>query len=233
MFLVLYNLLRRRFAGNLVFLMRGADAHQRHLYPLELQTNRRFLPGADAARIMFDHYEEAAEFAVGAAVAAFPHERNVSDLSTMLRVELSKYHRVLQYAVAAGLAATPFLRHEVMIYTGEYYDETKMPYDMLIAGVEHLGHYYKNRMESTKLASGVVPCIKQIVDQLSKSRLRNSLSGGDQPVAQAPWEAPPDPKSITPLLLDKQAFDVVLAAATTDEDRRSINIVQKKLTQAK
>lgn len=110
--------------GNLCMLLRGCDAHQRMISPLELKTNADALPGAAAAGLMA---------AKGPPTAQVLCEQLKDKLSSngrgphglclveLLKLEVGKVHRLLQYATAAGLKKN-FLSQDALLVMLELYE---------------------------------------------------------------------------------------------------------------
>lgn len=113
--------------GNLCMLLRGCDAHQRMISPLELKTNAAALPGAAPALVMA---------AKGQAAVDRLCEQMVEDLRTaekqcrglplvdLLKLEVSKVHRLLQYATAAGLKKNFLNTHALQVMLELYEVQT-------------------------------------------------------------------------------------------------------------
>lgn len=118
--------------GNLVFLFRAADAHDRLISPLELQTNKHHLPGHQAARTMAILEQQALQYAVEeqedqgrdkakpGTAKKIPENQTELFRSELLKFEIRRLHRILQFTCAARLR-------------GEVLDKqsTKVMYDLL------------------------------------------------------------------------------------------------------
>lgn len=92
--------------GNLCMLLRGCDAHQRMISSLELKTNSQALPGAAAASVMALKGPAAAEALceqLKQKVTVNRQEGGGLCPVSLLKLEVDKVHRLLQYAAAAGL----------------------------------------------------------------------------------------------------------------------------------
>lgn len=109
--------------GNLCMLLRGCDAHQRMISPLELKTNAEALPGAAAAGVMASKGTAAAEaickqLAEDLKLSKTPHGLCPVEL---LKLEVGKVHRLLQFATAAGLKKN-FLSKDALLVMLELYE---------------------------------------------------------------------------------------------------------------
>lgn len=109
--------------GNLCMLLRGCDAHQRMISPLELKTNAEALPGAAAAGVMASKGTAAAEaickqLAEDLKLSKTPHGLCPVEL---LKLEVGKVHRLLQFATAAGLKKN-FLSRDALLVMLELYE---------------------------------------------------------------------------------------------------------------
>eukprot|EP00921_Rhytidocystis_pertsovi_P020728 GHVQ01033058.1.p1 GENE.GHVQ01033058.1~~GHVQ01033058.1.p1 ORF type:complete len:365 (+),score=48.26 GHVQ01033058.1:93-1187(+) len=208
--------------GDMVFLLRGADSSQRYVYPLELQTNHAHLPGAAAAKIMFEKKDEAIQFTRD---YVFGKEGNGTNLGLrrddagvgeIVSEEIARFHRVLQYGVAAQM--TSFMRPEVMEYNAELYSEMGVDVDILIGSMDSMKNFYSEYIRGDQWNQVFEPAIGSVVDVLVhiKQTLANrngGVSGRGQQHEEVPttWEAAADPRTMTPLLV---AFETTQAAQT-------------------
>ncbi|KAL8441671.1 hypothetical protein Emag_006963 [Eimeria magna] len=131
--------------GNLCMLLRGCDAHQRMISPLELKTNAAALPGAAGALMMVKRGPAAEEALCkqfkekeDGTGEACSHVHRVA----LLRLEVGKLHRLLQYATAAGLKKG-FLNQDAMQVMLELYEETGLNSENILKVVEALKDFYK------------------------------------------------------------------------------------------
>lgn len=174
-------------SGSLVFLLRGADSSQRYIYPLEIETNRHELPGAEAALAMFEQKDAA----ILAAQSATDRASN-QGASDLLHEEIARYHRVLQYAVAVD--EPRFMRKDVWDYTTELYDEIGVDAQAIATGVLSFKDFYKERLKSTGNKQ-VAACVDSLVGALQETKkYKRPLVAA----TQRKFEAPPEPASIFP-----------------------------------
>ncbi|KAL8271367.1 hypothetical protein Esti_004701 [Eimeria stiedai] len=136
--------------GNLCMLLRGCDAHQRMISPLELKTNAAALPGAAGALVMVTRGPAAEE----ALCKQFKEEEERTGETcsqvhrvALLRLEVGKLHRLLQYATAAGLKKG-FLNQDAMQVMLELYEETGLNSENILKVVEALKDFYKVTRQS-------------------------------------------------------------------------------------
>ncbi|KAL8436559.1 hypothetical protein ACSSS7_001637 [Eimeria intestinalis] len=136
--------------GNLCMLLRGCDAHQRMISPLELKTNAAALPGAAGALVMVQKGPAAEE----ALCKQFKEKEEGNEEAcshvhrvALLRLEVGKLHRLLQYATAAGLKKG-FLDHDAMQVMLELYEETGLNSENILRVVEALKDFYKVTQEA-------------------------------------------------------------------------------------
>lgn len=109
--------------GNLCMLLRGCDAHQRMISPLELKTNGESLPGATAAGMMAAKGIPAAEALceqLGESLKLTKGPHGVCPVE-LLKLEVGKVHRLLQFATAAGLKKN-FLNSDALLVMLELYE---------------------------------------------------------------------------------------------------------------
>lgn len=110
--------------GNLCMLLRGCDAHQRMISPLELKTNAHALPGAVPAGVMAAKGPAAAKALceqLKDKVASKGEECHGLHLVELLNLEVDKVHRLLQYGTAAGLKKN-FLNQDALQVMLELYE---------------------------------------------------------------------------------------------------------------
>eukprot|EP00922_Rhytidocystis_sp_ex-Travisia-forbesii_P061974 GHVS01091779.1.p1 GENE.GHVS01091779.1~~GHVS01091779.1.p1 ORF type:complete len:354 (+),score=75.01 GHVS01091779.1:133-1194(+) len=201
--------------GNLSFLFRGADSSQRYIYPLEIQTNREYLPGAEAAHVMFAKREESVEFARTAVFGKQEQDGEGSDVGRfglsstsvvgeMIYEDIARFHRVLQYGVAAAMPT--FMREEVLAYNKDLYAEIGMNFDALIVGVEALSEFSSQHIRGDQWDNAFQPGIRYLVNRLA--RMQQEVVSSPTPAHSGPvplpttWEAPVDPRTLVPLLID-------------------------------
>lgn len=134
--------------GNLCMLLRGCDAHQRMISPLELKTNAQALPGAAAAGVMAAKGTAAAEALceqLGESLKLGKGPHGVCPVE-LLKLEVGKVHRLLQFATAAGLKKN-FLSSDALLVMLELYEEVGLNSDHIVQVVKGLRDFYQKEME--------------------------------------------------------------------------------------
>eukprot|EP00918_Siedleckia_nematoides_P017868 GHVU01038269.1.p1 GENE.GHVU01038269.1~~GHVU01038269.1.p1 ORF type:complete len:281 (+),score=32.14 GHVU01038269.1:1078-1920(+) len=147
-------------SSNAVLLLRGADSHQRLLYPLELETNKYDIKGAGAALVMFNKREEAVSHMRATADAAAAGKRADGGLQ-MLKEDMDTYYRVIQLGTAAGLR--DYVRADVMRYAAELYQDVGADTETLVKAVEALKEFFLGSMDATGYKECFVPAVDGFV----------------------------------------------------------------------
>ncbi|KAL8451728.1 hypothetical protein Emed_001890 [Eimeria media] len=190
--------------GNLCMLLRGCDAHQRMISPLELKTNAAALPGAAGALVMVTRGPAAEE----ALCKQFKEKEEGAGETcshlhrvALLRLEVGKLHRLLQYATAAGLKKD-FLDQDAMQVMLELYEETGLNSENILKVVEALKDFYKAEMDASSFQTFFMPAYEEVITQF-KELLRPTVK---VPVTSLPFEPKPDPRTLTPLVVNIMDF---------------------------
>ncbi|XP_026190620.1 uncharacterized protein LOC34623529 [Cyclospora cayetanensis] len=196
--------------GNLCMLLRGCDAHQRMISPLELKTNAEALPGAAAAGLMAAKGSAAAEAlceqlkekirAPGAPEGA-PHGVCAVEL---LKLEVEKVHRLLQYATAAGLKKN-FLSRDALVVMRELYEELGLDSDLIVKVLQGLKEFYKAEMDKASFQDFFLPAFEEVIAKFDETKqlVRHAEK---IPFESLPFEPTPDPRTLTPLVVDIMSF---------------------------
>ncbi|KAL8440462.1 hypothetical protein Efla_005604 [Eimeria flavescens] len=231
--------------GNLCMLLRGCDAHQRMISPLELKTNAAALPGAAAALVMASK-GPAAERALCEQqkedLKASEDACNKVERVALLALEVGKLHRLLQYATAAGLKEN-FLSQDAMQVMLELYEVQLAALTTVWRGICLPAGGSEGQGESNRLASGYESALAgsrlfaAVAAAGNGPQERDDLQGLGRtqellrapalpavealflfvhlmllqpaekvPVTSLPFEPPPDPRTLTPLVVNIMDF---------------------------
>ncbi|CDJ46507.1 hypothetical protein, conserved [Eimeria brunetti] len=171
--------------GNLCMLLRGCDAHQRMLAPLELKTNAHALPGAAAAGVMAAKGVAAAEALceqMREQLASSKGPHGVCPVE-LLKLEVGKVHRLLQFATAAGLKKN-FLSSDALRVMLELYEK---------------------EMDANSFNTFFMPAYEEVVAKFSETK-KLVKPAEKVPYSSLPFEPTPDPRTIAPLAVDIMQF---------------------------
>lgn len=193
--------------GNLCMLLRGCDAHQRMISPLELKTNADALPGAAAAGIMATRGPAAAE-----ALCEQLKDKLSSNgrgppglcLVELLKLEVGKVHRLLQYATAAGLKKN-FLSQDALLVMLELYEEAGLDSEYIINVLQGLRDFYKGEMDKANFTDFFLPAYEEVIAKFQETK-KLVRPAEKLPVTSLPFEPTPDPRTLTPLVVDIMSF---------------------------
>ncbi|CDJ32686.1 LOW QUALITY PROTEIN: uncharacterized protein EMH_0013330 [Eimeria mitis] len=171
--------------GNLCMLLRGCDAHQRMISPLELKTNAEALPGAAAAGVMAAKGTGAAEVLceqLGESLKLSKGPHGVCPVE-LLKLEVGKVHRLLQYATAAGLKKN-FLSSDALLVMLELYER---------------------EMDEKSFNTFFLPAYDEVLAKFSDAK-KLVKPAEKVPFSSLPYEPTPDPRTLTPLVVDIMQF---------------------------
>lgn len=193
--------------GNLCMLLRGCDAHQRMISPLELKTNEAALPGANAARLMASKGPAAAQALCEQLKDKLGNNRQSNNgicLVNLLSLEVEKMHRLLQYATAAGLKKN-FLNQDALIVMLELYEEVGLDNKYISKVLHGLKEFYKGEMDSTSFTGFFLPAFEEVIFQFEEAK-KHVRPTEKVPYSSLPFEPTPDPRTLTPLVVDIMSF---------------------------
>lgn len=193
--------------GNLCMLLRGCDAHQRMISPLELKTNAEALPGAIPAGLMAAKGPAAAKALcerLKDKVASSAEECQGLRRLELLSLEVDKVHRLLQYATAAGLKKN-FLNQDALQVMLELYEEAGLHSENIVKVVEGLKDFYQGEMDAVSFKEFFMPAYDEVIAKLQEAK-RLVRPAEKIPVASLPFEPMPDPRTVTPLVVDIMGF---------------------------
>ncbi|KAF8823034.1 hypothetical protein IE077_001103 [Cardiosporidium cionae] len=193
--------------GNIVYLLRGADASQRLLYPIEIETNRPFLMGADDALTMFHRNNEAMQFIKDAVLRDFPHLNQKESVKEIFNEDMIRFHRVLQYGVATGLTKG-FMRPEVLEYNAKLYHEIGMNYNVLESGIRYLKEFYKGKIKASHWQEIFEPCWSYLYNSVAgmKHHRLSKYTEGNENLRN--FEREPEIGTMTPLIVQLKNVDI-------------------------
>lgn len=192
--------------GNLCMLLRGCDAHQRMISPLELKTNAEGLPGATAAGVMVAKGTAAAEALceqLGESLKLSKGPHGVCPVE-LLKLEVGKVHRLLQFAAAAGLKKN-FLSIDALLMMLELYEEVGLNSDHIVHVVKGLRDFYQKEMDEKSFNTFFLPAYDEVIAKFSEAK-KLVKHAEKVPYSSLPYEPTPDPRTITPLAVDIMQF---------------------------
>ncbi|CDI74109.1 hypothetical protein, conserved [Eimeria praecox] len=166
-------------------LLAGCDAHQRMISPLELKTNAEGLPGATAAGVMVAKGTAAAEALceqLGESLKLSKGPHGVCPVE-LLKLEVGKVHRLLQFAAAAGLKKN-FLSIDALLMMLELYEK---------------------EMDEKSFNTFFLPAYDEVIAKFSEAK-KLVKHAEKVPYSSLPYEPTPDPRTITPLAVDIMQF---------------------------
>nr|PIL98915.1 hypothetical protein TGCOUG_222270 [Toxoplasma gondii COUG] len=189
--------------GNLMFLFRAADAHDRLLSPLELHTNVHHLPGADAARVMVALEPEALEAAGAQADSGVQTAQTQNFPRELLKFEVRRLHRLLQFACAGQLRGEFLSRASTKVML-DLFQEADLPLSTVLDAFTEMSKFYEKKMPAEVFKTHFKPSLDALVSQLldiQKEYVAEEKS--PRPVlSEVTFEPEPDSRTLTPLLVD-------------------------------
>ncbi|PHJ15598.1 hypothetical protein CSUI_010590 [Cystoisospora suis] len=217
--------------GNLVFLFRAADAHDRLISPLELQTNKHHLPGHQAARTMAILEQQALQYAVEEEEADEHHGRdkakpsaakipeNQTELfrSELLKFEVRRLHRILQFTCAAKLRGEVLDRQSAKVMY-DLLNEASLSLETVLKAFDRVSLFYQKEMKEEDFNEHFKPALEELKAQLldlykeSLEDQKDSEKKKSFVVASETlkYEPNPDPRTLAPLLVDVTQMGNVL-----------------------
>ncbi|PFH33759.1 hypothetical protein BESB_079750 [Besnoitia besnoiti] len=193
--------------GNLMFLYRAADAHERLISPLELHTNSHHLPGAEAARVMATFEPEALEAAVPpeADKEKPPQDERKVFARELLKFEVRRLHRLLQFACAGELRGEILNRDSTKVMF-ELLQEAGLPLSSVLEAFDRMNKFYEKKMPAAAYKTHYMPSLDSLKSQLldiQKAFVAEEKAVTSRHVlSEVTFEPEPDPRTLTPLLLD-------------------------------
>jgi len=189
-------------SSNMALLLRGADSAQRLLYPLEVETNKHDVEYTDFVLAMYERSDEALKFAQDGVFENF-RELNPNDKGTgqMIAEDLKWFHRLLQYAIAAGVPQ--FMRPEMLQFLSDLYHESEMNFDALNLGCKKLKEYYKKVIPEDGWSPSLERSFDVLTSTIDKLRKQPAYALDKRSSKPMEMEADPEPGSVSPLLVDE------------------------------
>ncbi|CDI76199.1 hypothetical protein, conserved [Eimeria acervulina] len=223
--------------GNLCMLLRGCDAHQRMISPLELKTNGESLPGATAAGMMAAKGIPAAEALceqLGESLKLTKGPHGVCPVE-LLKLEVGKVHRLLQFATAAGLKKN-FLNSDALLVMLELYEEVGLNSDHIVHVIKGLKDFYQARllllqlllqeeelqlllkeMDEKSFSTFFLPAYEEVIAKFGEAK-KMVKHAEKVPFSSLPYEPTPDPRTVAPLVVDIMQFKDKLLLAFLSAD---------------
>ncbi|CBZ50091.1 conserved hypothetical protein [Neospora caninum Liverpool] len=192
--------------GNLMFLYRAADAHERLISPLELHTNAHHLPGAAAARTMVSLEPEALEAAVppDSGVATDKQATQQAFAHELLKFEVRRLHRLLQFA-CAGQVRGEFLNRASTKVMLDLIQEAGVPLSTILDAFTLMSKFYEKKMPADAFKNHFKPSLDALVSQLleiEKEFAAEEKTTSRPVLSKVTFEPEPDSRTLTPLLVD-------------------------------